>query len=308
MTHVVCYQWQSRSEKLKWSLVFERGSTNANYYSSDNTTPPKKGSYNNSPSLPEDVVDAASETTGFGTPPKDDMSDFGSEDGNADTQRWGGDLAVPDDDNSDDAMSVAIASAASQALANASLAFSAPETWSPAELVPGADKALGPVREAWCLVPPGARVSLRCDLVSGRPLVRARSARFRLAAIRADDFFGDHGHLRDVANIAGHVGWFVAKDQMTFPPADAADFCAKKQLLQKDRSPRDLLDAYLRVDALNATTFNNINSVQGLWDAPGCSAFVGGGGSHHHGSSALGAGSAPASSEPTSLSSFTFLY
>ena len=232
--HVVCYQWQSLSQKLKWSLVFDRGSAPG----LNNEASPSRRR-RNSPTMP---------TTPEHDEPQADLQDnsdesvAGGDHGMDIARRWGGELAIPDDDS--DEASVAVTSVASSRM---SMAFKAPETWSPAELVPGADKTLGPVREAWCVVPPGARVSLRCDLVAGRPLVRARHARYRLNAIRADDFFDN---LRDVADLADLVGWHVAKDHTTFPPADAADFCAKKQLLPISASgPRDLIDAHLRIDA-----------------------------------------------------------
>jgi len=255
--HVVLFQWQSPSQKLKWSLVSERGGTASSrkHKKAERTT-------SRATAIPEESAVASGERNNFLLNHDDDANSDDSlgVGGNEQSdefrkKRWGGDLAIPDDDNnSDEVASVAVASAASVATRNDSLAFRAPETWSPAELVPGADKTLGPVRESWSLVPPGARVSLRCDLVAGRPVVRSRSARFRLAAIRADEFFGEAGHFRDVARLADAVAWHIAKDHAAFPPVDAADFCAKKQLRL---SPRDLLEAHLRVDALNAAAFMN---------------------------------------------------
>ena len=101
----------------------------------------------------------------------------------------------------------------------------APEVWSAPDHVAGADRDLGPVRESWAVVRGDADVALVCRLApQRRPLVRARSARFRVAALDATRF-----HARGVAAAAASAsdaGWRVVDGGRD----DAASHAAAKQL------------------------------------------------------------------------------
>ena len=101
----------------------------------------------------------------------------------------------------------------------------APEVWSAPDHVAGADRDLGPVRESWAVVRGDADVALVCRLApQRRPLVRARSARFRVAALDATRF-----HARGLAAAAASAsdaGWRVVDGGRD----DAASHAAAKQL------------------------------------------------------------------------------
>ena len=99
------------------------------------------------------------------------------------------------------------------------------KVWSAPDHVAGADRDLGPVRESWAVVRGDADVALVCRLApQRRPLVRARSARFRVAALDATRF-----HARGLAAAAASAsdaGWRVVDCGRD----DAASHAAAKQL------------------------------------------------------------------------------
>ena len=99
------------------------------------------------------------------------------------------------------------------------------KVWSAPDHVAGADRDLGPVRESWAVVRGDADVALVCRLApQRRPLVRARSARFRVAALDATRF-----HARGLAAAAASAsdaGWRVVDGGRD----DAASHAAAKQL------------------------------------------------------------------------------
>ena len=101
----------------------------------------------------------------------------------------------------------------------------APEVWSAPDHVAGADRDLGPVRESWAVVRGDADVALVCRLApQRRPLVRARSARFRVAALDATRFHARG--LAAAAAAASDAGWRVVDGGRD----DAASHAAAKQL------------------------------------------------------------------------------
>lgn len=239
--HVVCWQWQSRSDRLRWSLSFENASADH-------------------PVLePLEHVDDC-------THDEEDAIDVGSDADEDDNDgpsllmsRWGGALAEPEDledfddrDNDDDDIG-------SAAMANVTpprdnfhgrllqTFESVPYNVLASECVIGAEKELGPVRETWAIVPAYARVSLRCDLVASRPLVRARTARFRVVAIRASTFFQDC--LVQAAASAEDALWSIANETRA-PPTDAADFAARCQLDPQAMRRYDNLQRVLQRSAL----------------------------------------------------------
>mmetsp|Transcript_10672 Transcript_10672/g.13345 ORF Transcript_10672/g.13345 Transcript_10672/m.13345 type:complete len:303 (-) Transcript_10672:76-984(-) len=208
--HVVCYQWQSRSDKLRWSLVFydsrRRRAPDINI-----ATPPRRSTLNTAQmsTSPQSTFGIDSDDSlGAQAPDPSELT-----------------LELPEEDSDDDASAAPTNTANS---AQQPLVFRSPEIWSPAELIPGAERNLGPVRESWCLVPKASRIALRCDLIAGRPLVRPRHARFRAVAVRAEDFF--HTYMQHAACAFDAAAWLVAHNRGGLPPNDAADYCAKRQL------------------------------------------------------------------------------
>jgi hypothetical protein len=103
-----------------------------------------------------------------------------------------------------------------------------PEVWAAADAVAGADRALGPVRERWAVVRGDAAVSLTCRLKrQRRPLLRTRTARFRVAAMDARRFHDVA--LAKAAATANAAGWALA-ELRDDPPDDAASHAAARQL------------------------------------------------------------------------------
>ena len=99
------------------------------------------------------------------------------------------------------------------------------KVWSAPDHVAGADRDLGPVRESWAVVRGDADVALVCRLApQRRPLVRARSARFRVAALDATRFHARG--LAAAAAAASDAGWRVVDGGRD----DAASHAAAKQL------------------------------------------------------------------------------
>ena len=99
------------------------------------------------------------------------------------------------------------------------------KVWSAPDHVAGADRDLGPVRESWAVVRGDADVALVCRLApQRRPLVRARSARFRVAALDATRFRARG--LAAAAASASDAGWRVVDGGRD----DAASHAAAKQL------------------------------------------------------------------------------
>ncbi|KAH8057036.1 ATPase [Aureococcus anophagefferens] len=95
-----------------------------------------------------------------------------------------------------------------------------PEVWAAADAVAGADRALGPVRERWAVVRGDAAVFLTCRLKrQRRPLLRTRTARFRVAAMDARRFHDVA--LAKAAATANAAGWALA-ELRDDPPDDAA--------------------------------------------------------------------------------------
>ncbi len=103
-----------------------------------------------------------------------------------------------------------------------------PEVWAAADAVAGADRALGPVRERWAVVRGDAAVFLTCRLKrQRRPLLRTRTARFRVAAMDARRFHDVA--LAKAAATANAAGWALA-ELRDDPPDDAASHAAFRQL------------------------------------------------------------------------------
>lgn len=218
--HVVCWQWQSRSDRLRWSLSFDNAS-------------PDRPELEAPEQVDERTNDEEDDTDVGSDAPEDDDNR-----GSLSMSRWGGALAQPEDledlddiDNDDDIGSAPTANVTpprdnihGKLLPTIE---SVPDNVLASECVIGAEKELGPVRETWAIVPAHARVSLRCDLVASRPLVRARTARFRVVAIRASTFF--QSCLVQAAVSAEDALWSVANETRA-PPSDAADFAARCQL------------------------------------------------------------------------------
>ncbi|KAH8047168.1 ATPase [Aureococcus anophagefferens] len=97
-----------------------------------------------------------------------------------------------------------------------------------ADAVAGADRALGPVRERWAVVRGDAAVFLTCRLKrQRRPLLRTRTARFRVAAMDALRFHDVA--LAKAAATANAAGWALA-ELRDDPPDDAASHAAARQL------------------------------------------------------------------------------
>lgn len=222
--HVVCWQWQSQSDRLRWSVVHQDPRLDED---EDNGGAEESKSF--------DADDDAGDET-------DDEGDEGKR-----TRRWGGDLAQPEDldDLEDDVVvddTATVYSTPPRDLTSSRrrrmrkrhdeifepISVKVPDVIQASECVVGAEKGLGPVHECWALVPAWARVKLRCELVAKRPLVRARTARFRVVAIRASTFFEES--LVEAAKTAEQAAWAVAEETRDQPPADAADFAAKLQL------------------------------------------------------------------------------
>lgn len=226
--HVVCWQWQSKSDRLRWSVVHQ------------------------DPRLDEEGEELAEESKSFDDGGgRDDDTDDGDDDDDRvrRARRWGGDLAQPEDldELEDDVVVDDTATVYStppremtsswrrrrtrrmnQQIFEPLSTERVPEVIQASECVVGAEKELGPVHECWALVPAWARVKLRCELVAKRPLVRARTARFRVVAIRASTFFDQS--LTDAAKTTEQAAWLVAEETRDQPPDDSADFAANLQL------------------------------------------------------------------------------
>lgn len=187
--HVICWQWQSRSQKLRWTL---------------------------------DTAGKTEEPENRAAPPRSPVKDDSSLSDEAPTEdaRWGGDLAQPEDLDDDDDDTVATGARI--------LIDDVPEIFYAAECVAGAEKDIGPVHEAWAApVPANANVRLRCELVASRPLVRARSARFRVVALRVSHFFEV---LVPAAAATAELAVWGFAEETGVAPRDAADFAARAQL------------------------------------------------------------------------------